>query len=321
MKAWILALTISATLILTACRHREFDFETDTSSTLEVVFDWEHDPTAQPKSMVLYLFPAEGGLPYRYDLPGRDGGAISVARGIYHAVCINNDEPSVKYLGEESHSTFLVTTPETSSLHFGSGFELALSKIPTADGCEDQPFGGSAPLLWSASLTDVEVTVGTKTGRASQYIEMKPTRIVDTYQVTVKNIKNATSLTAMSATLSDMADGYYAGLRQHNDAAVTIPVELPHNAATAIAEGQFYTFGHCSSTRRTHKLMIYAIMANGAKYYYEYDVTDQAHSEPDANNVYHIIIDNLDLPEPIGGGGGINPEVDEWSDININIGM
>lgn len=122
-----------------------------------------------------------------------------------------------------------------------------------------------------------------------------------------------------------MADGYLAGEMKHNNNAVTLPLNLSYNSETVTAEAQFYTFGHCTEqTQRSHKLMLYAIMSDGNKYYFEHDVTVQAHNEPDENNIYHIIVDGLDLPAPIGSGesgGGFRLDVNGWNTIQINIPM
>ena len=48
------------------------------------------------------------------------------------------------------------------------------------------------------------------------------------------------------------------------------------------------------------------------------DVTDQVHSAPDKRHV-HIIIDGLDLPEPIENGSGFDPSVDDWEVVETDI--
>lgn len=78
------------------------------------------------------------------------------------------------------------------------------------------------------------------------------------------------------------------------------------------------TFGHKAGNN--HTLTVYAVLADGSKWYYAYDVTDQIHSAPDPRNV-HIVLDGLPLPKPIVNGGGFQPEVEDWQTVPIDIEM
>lgn len=318
------AVAIIISIVLSSCVHRTFEWESVVY--VDVVFDWQNDPEAQPVSMMLYMFPAEGGEPLRYEFAGRDGGTIRLDPGIYDAICVNSDTRNVYYRGDRSHSTFEVTTTEARTLTFGSALSVLSYDLPRAPGAEDQSLATQPPLLWSASETafKVNITHGTKSRGEKQELRMYPARIVDTYEVKVKNIRNVEHLSALSATIINMSDGYLAGQTIHNDGAVTIPLELYHDPEAATAQGRFLTFGHCPASEREHKLMVYAILKDGSKYYYEFDVSRQAHNPPDDNNIHHIVVECLELPEPIGGGdtgGGFDPTVDEWKNVDIGIEM
>ena len=64
-----------------------------------------------------------------------------------------------------------------------------------------------------------------------------------------------------------------------------------------------------------HQLTIYAILADGSRFYKTFDVTDQVHGATDPCNV-EIVIDGLELPKPIEGGG-FNPDVGDWMDGDV----
>ena len=71
-------------------------------------------------------------------------------------------------------------------------------------------------------------------------------------------------------------------------------------------------------------MLLYVWMDDGSKYCYgtesgRFNVTDQVHSASDRKHV-HIIIDGLDLPQPIGGDN-IDPSVDDWQEVNEDIHM
>ena len=69
-------------------------------------------------------------------------------------------------------------------------------------------------------------------------------------------------------------------------------------------------------------MVFYVIMDNGEKYCFKdfdnLDVTQQVHEAPDYRHV-HLIIDGLELPEPIENGSGIKPEIDDWEVIEEDV--
>lgn len=75
-----------------------------------------------------------------------------------------------------------------------------------------------------------------------------------------------------------------------------------------------------SSSPSAHKLVIYAIMADGSKNYYTFDVTTQVDEAASPHDV-HILLDGLPLPKPIVNGGGFHPVVDEWQNIDVDVPM
>lgn len=313
-------LTIAVSLC--SCVHRKFDYEGQTAAYVEVVFDWKNDPGADPKSMILYMYPHDGGHPERFDFSGRDGGRIRIAPGLYDAVCINSDVRNVIYNGETSGNTLEITTSETSYLTFQPSLSVNAADLPMAPGTETQKWFVSPPVMWSGVENSVNVTVDARSGRKAdveyQVITLYPKRIVDTYVVTVKNIRNIGYLYSLSATISDMAPGYFAGLAIRSEIPAIIPLELSPDKDAANAEGRFLTFGHCPDKRREHKLMLHALLTDNKSYHCEFDVSDQAHNPPDEQGIYHIVVELLDLPDP-SQGGNMAPSVGDWKEDDIYI--
>lgn len=318
-------MTLVVVAALTSCVHRNFEYDSGRAGYVEVIFDWRNAPQAQPASMSLYLFPHDGDTPLRYEFEGRDGGIIRVAPGGYDAICINSDRRDVLYSGADHFDSFEVTTPELTAVTFGPSLSYRSYDLP---GNGDQVMMMQPPMLWSSSETAFNVTVnstlhnddrGKKPEIEHQVLLMYPKPIVDTYIVTVRNVRNIQYLRAMSGTISNMSEGYLAGEQRRTDTSVLLSFDLPHDKDKATAQGTFLTFGHCPAARRGHKLTLYAILTDGSKYYYEFDVSDQAHNPPDENGIYHIVVEFIDLPQPSGDGGGMAPDVNEWNSADIYI--
>lgn len=105
---------------------------------------------------------------------------------------------------------------------------------------------------------------------------------------------------------------------------VTIPFDAAagegENGEKSVVTGALLTFGHSPAVDKAHQLTVYAVLSDGSKWYYTYDVTGQIHSAPDPRNV-HIVLDGLPLPKPITNGGGFQPEVEPWQPVEIDIEM
>lgn len=61
-------------------------------------------------------------------------------------------------------------------------------------------------------------------------------------------------------------------------------------------------------------------MPDGKNYYHTYDVTDQLLRATDKHHV-HILLDGLPLPKPIENGNGLQPKVDDWEEVIVDIPM
>ena len=104
---------------------------------------------------------------------------------------------------------------------------------------------------------------------------------------------------------------------------MTIPF-ASHSDGVSLVTGEFYTFGHHPDNVEPHRMVFYAVMDDGKKYCFKgaenLDVTSQIHEAPDQRHV-HIIIDGLDLPQPIEGGSGFDPSIDDWEVVEVEIEM
>lgn len=227
MKLKHLALFLLTLILLPSCVHRRFEYDYEPTGYIRVVFDWRYAPDADPQSMTLILFPHDGGEPLRFDFVGREGGIVRVPAGDYDAICFNSSLRDVHYLGADRFSTFEITTTQLGSVNVSPNHLTSVDDLPIAADTENQRVMMQPPMMWSSSETGInilptphEVVVGPTA--AYQEIRMYPRPIVDTYMVTVKNVRNVKYLKSMSGTISDMSDGFYCGAQMRNDASSLI---------------------------------------------------------------------------------------------------
>lgn len=311
MKKIYHALMLLIGCLLASCEHKELCFDHSPAMEVEVVFDWKNSPEAHPESMRLYLFPKEGGEPLLYEFPNKTGGIIKVQPGEYKALCYNSDTETIGFRNIESMETF-----EAYALK--GILALGGSLAPRAEGTEKERIALQPEMLYSDRNADIII----KSDVEKQQIVLYPKKVICHYDVEIRNATNLRhiSMDGISGSLSSLAGGFHLGENHLTSELVTMPFELKTTGSTTL-KGDFYTFGQHASNPQPHKLVVYAIMSDGNKRYYTFDVTDQVDNAPDPYNV-HIILDRLPLPQPIPGEGGFQPTVDEWEEtVPIDISM
>ena len=311
LTKWLLSL--AAVLALASCDHKELCYDHLHSLLhLQVVFDWSHARTASPASMSLYLFPADGGESIRNEFTNPAGGEIRTTEGCYDALCLNSDAEGIRYRNTEKWETFEITTETTTMLPEFSSLGFRSDEAPRALGAENERVAAPPRMVWSDRRTGVDVSA------AEHRLTLSPSSAVGRCTVEIRHAENLAQVQELSASLSGMAGGFLVGTGTASSERVTIPFELEKSDETTLT-GVVQTFGHCPSEQTAHMLIVYAILADGRKWYYTYDVTEQIHSAPDQQDI-RILLDGLPLPEA-ASSGGFRPTVESWQDVYIDIEM
>lgn len=310
-------------LFFTGCTHKDlcYDHNHDAvSASVKVIFDWKNAPDANPVSMSLYLFPKNGGSPERYEFTNKEGGTIRVIPGVYDAICINSDTEGVIYKNTESSETFEVTTRTTEPLTYSMrSLGVPVGGVPRADAAGSERIAFPPDMLWGDSKTEILVP----DSETETTITLTPRVGVCTYRIEIINAENVEYITGLSAALSGMTGGLRLASGTMTAERVTYPFDMTVSEDKTTVSGELLTFGHCPDTQEQHALIVYAVLTDGSKFAYTYDaaeVTRQIHEAPDPRNVV-IRLDGLKLPEPIPGGGGFQPEVGDWQEIEEEIEM
>lgn len=322
MKACILIPSIALMALSTSsCLHKDLDFEVNDRSEVYVAFDWRNAPQADPASMSAYFYPASGGEALLYTFADAAGGQISIPYGYYSGIAINGDISDWAGMrNTDNPEQFEVFTRDASSLE---AYGILSRSVPRAAGTEDERMAKTPGMIWSDRRDNIEISDNDVADRGgTRIITFYPEEAVCHYTVDILDIEHSEYLhgAEVDATLSGMAEGYLQGKHTSTDVAVTMPFVLRTTDGGKALTARFLTFGECSTTSRRHILTVYVYLTDGTKWYHTFDVTDQVATAPDPRNV-HIIVRGLDLPQPIAGGSGFRPDVNEWNDINIYLPM
>lgn len=81
-------------------------------------------------------------------------------------------------------------------------------------------------------------------------------------------------------------------------------------------KGNFRCFGKIPDANISNKLVIYAILKDGSKWCYVYDITNQIDAAPDSFKVT-VVLDKLPIPNKIENNSGLPPRVSDWNAVDI----
>lgn len=325
-------------VVNSSCEHKELCYQHPHKAVVRLEFDWRDAPSARPDGMCVFFYPAEGeDAPVRrFDFTGRTGGLLDIQTGRYRVLCYNNDTESVLFDGMGGFDTHMAFTREGSVLESVYGSQAA---APKARGAEDERVVISPDMMWGCTALDVEITengvsyvcvpesereewAGKPVTTTEQVITLYPHELICTYTYEIRNVSGLEHVTQMCASLSGMAPSLLFATEELGRECVTIPFGAVKEGTTKVT-GRFLTFGHHEANAEPHRMLLYVWTDDGSRYCYgcegdKFDVTEQVHSAPDRRHV-HLIIDGLDMPQPMTGDNGLAPSVDDWQEVNADI--
>ncbi len=289
-------------LHLPSCTHKELCTDHSHVMEVDVRFDWSAVPDAAPETMSLYLFPLDGGKSQRYEFTDFRGGRIRVKAGEYQAICLNSDTRNLRLEDIDRYEMFRITTKDS-------------DMILQAKGIDDERVAVGPEPVWTDNMDHILLD---ETGEA---VRMAPDRAYIDVSIEIVNVENIEYACYVIGALTSMSEGYHPGADELSEQNVTIPFELSASDDKPVISGSLRTFGECPVWKNRHFVTIYATMTDNTNVAYTYDVTDQVHNMGESGEIV-IKIDELPLPEPERKeDGGFQPDVGEWSTIEIGINM
>lgn len=130
-------------------------------------------------------------------------------------------------------------------------------------------------------------------------------------------------LSAEFKILSASVSGLAAGIRLSDGAKTTEKVIVPFSMSLTgdmELKGNFRCFGKIPNANISNKLVIYAILKDGNKWCYVYDITNQIDAASDSFKVT-VVLDKLPIPNKIENNSGLTPGVSDWNAVDIPIKM
>jgi len=316
-------------LAATACQKDLVRWPNHLMTHYNVNFDWTDCPSADPSLMMFVAFPTDGNQKVEYGIKKKTGGEVNLAAGEYKAIAYNDDAGNILANGD-LWDDFYLYTPLTTLDLYSSMF--ATRSIPRAEGSEEEDIVEEPDMVWTSSKADVPRAGDNES--ESVTLLMQPAVYV--FHFTITNVANLDHVIDLAATISGMSRTMKPSTGLPTENHCTIPVSVSRkDEKTLFCEVR--SFGHCPnhdyslSTEQegdaNHHLMVYARLADGSKWYYDFDVKKEIHNseniviEEEGNVEVNIKLDDLPFPRSISEDSGLHPNVENWDEENIDIPM
>lgn len=276
-----------------------------------VEFDWSADTGASPGGMRLWFYPLDWqGEAIPVDLPGRDGGNLSLPEGHYHIAAYNNDTEWLIPSGTWDFFAHALSTPDA-----GPYSPLGISAARAAG---SQRVAACPEPLWMTSARNIYIGAG-------DTLRMSPTPMHCIYTYTFEGLDSLEHVTSASASISGMSAAVMPSTLTHRGDACTHPLQSKVDAVHGTVSGSFYTFGVPQDTAIHQRIALYVVLDDGRRYKFTQgnalDVTGQIRGASDRHRV-NLVIRGLHIPGPDGkqgDGSGFDPSADDWQDEHVDV--
>lgn len=314
------AMGVALAAMLTGCEQRELCYDHNHSANVRVDFDWFFARDAQVDGMTVMFYNEDDPTaePIRYDLAGREGGTVKLQTGKWTAIAYNNDTETILLRGHSSPSTLEAYTRE-SSVEEGTQIFTRGDVMPRAANTEEEPVILEPD--WLYGTIGEPLILGPDETNATLTLQPEP-RVYEV-DITIRDVPNLEYAGQFGGSLSGLAPSVQiaSGILGSGCATEAFTCQVIDKTTLQM---KFRIFGHCpEGILSPHLLTVYAILSDGTKWYYTEDITAQLHeaSEKETNHHIEVVLEDLPLPRPIVNGSGLQPSVDTWQNIEIEVEM
>lgn len=312
--------TIAVTCLLAvSCEYKQLCMDHNHGANVTLAFDWSRCEHPQQR-MSVECNTNDGLSRQRYSFEDCNGGSVRLQEGTWTALGWNeNSSLMLSYEAGAGRSAerYPIASCRTSSLTEGTQISTR-TQMPMASQAEGQRVLLHPDPIWSGLSGECRVP---QMHRMTMEMHKRSTTI----HITINHVTNLRYSGEFGAALSSLSSGLRLENGRQQGEAVTMAIPL-EKQGTSTLTGTLECFGHSPETRNgaehtiPHILTVYAMLGDGTKWYSSMDVTSQLHSAGDEPEIY-LEINGLPLPKPIVNGSGFMPEVGEWQEVNIEIGM
>ena len=277
-----------------------------------------------PETMRVDLYDVKTGKLKYTDYIEAEGGYIHPAPGTYDMVIYNIGTEAVQIRNESDINEIEAYTSEVSAFLKGqlAQFFADIAKIKESQERSKSPADEKVIYepdhLFVGRADEVEIPVIYEGEEREVVIEVDAHPEVETWKVTVANVKGLEYVQNVVAVISGQAESHFIGRGEDSGESVSIYFEKKKDMENKVLTGTFNTFGKHPTEKGILSLDINVTDTGGSDHHFHFDMDSHFQDNPDS----HIVIDDpIEIEEPKVAGGGFAPSVDDWEDINTDIDL
>ena len=271
-----------------------------------------------PSLMKVNFYDPDTGELLFEDFVGPHGGDIWVAPGTYHMVVYNFGTESTIIGRESQHSRAVAYTNEIPDYLKGQlrTFLAARASMHVSKNGDspDENIVNTPDHLFVANGYGVDIPVQVAGESGQHVISARAETVVETYNITVREIRGGQYISSVSALISGMVRAHYIGAGEDSDTPATIYFDMHMDDTRTVLSGSFNTFGKHPGVESVLTLDLLVKDTGGGEHIFTFDLTDQFEDNEDQTLE---VIGDFEVTKP--SGGGLDPGVGDWEDEDIDI--
>ena len=315
MPAAALLLLAAVLLLGSSCKRRPLS-QLDNNVTVNIEIEKDivnYVYGEDPEMMRVMFFDSEDGTFATQAFLPAYGGSVSVPPGeTYHILTYNFDTESVavgdEYLWDGIHAT----TNEVS--------EEARSRLRSRATKYDDELIVYAPDHHFVGRTTDFYIPARSVDAPPVVIDLYARTIVETWIVHIDRIQGMEYVSRVAGVISGLALSNTLASDEESREEASVFIESMHYDIGGKVDITFNTFGRNPDYHNEQVLSLVVTDLGGDAHIFNFDVSDQFIDNPE--QVIYINTDKIIIDEPDSSddsGGGVNPDVDEWEDVEIDI--
>ena len=267
-----------------------------------------HTKIEKPDYMKVMFYNPQAGTLSDNDIVDADGGHLNISPDVYDMLVYSFGTEWTQIRGEGNINTLEAFTGDIPATKAG------ILRAFTRAG-EEEPQG---PIIYTPDhlLVAHERVVVPPFSEDERIITLTANAktVVETYGFQITNINGIQNIASVEAFVTNQARSTFFGRGEKSTEPATIYFPIEVNPSDGYIHTSFNTFGKLPGESRSY-LHIMIRNTEGEEVKISVDITDQFEKED-----HEIIIDEeIDVPAPEGGSGGIAPTVDPWEEENLDV--
>ena len=254
-----------------------------------------------PETMRVDLYDVKTGKLKYTDYIEAEGGYIHPAPGTYDMVIYNIGTEAVQIRNESDINEIEAYTSEVSAFLKGqlAQFFADIAKIKESQERSKSPADEKVIYepdhIFVGRADEVEIPVIYEGEEREVVIEVDAHPEVETWKVTVANVKGLEYVQNVVAVISGQAESHFIGRGEDSGESVSIYFEKKKDMENKVLTGTFNTFGKHPTEKGILSLDINVTDTGGSDHHFHFDVDSQFQDNPGS----HIVIDDpIEIEEP-----------------------